>query len=79
MIIVVENEHSDLGSNLDESVCVSHSTNSLGKEMILTILPLKSSHCFYQYQMFHLRMREHVSQPRKILLSIQVVKVELLK
>ena len=39
MVIVVGNGHGDTGSNLDETDCISHSTNTLGKGMNPIILP----------------------------------------
>ena len=39
MVIVVGNGHGDTSSNLDETDCISHSTNTLGKGMNLIILP----------------------------------------
>ena len=39
MVIVIGNGHSDTGSNLDETNCISHSTNTLGKGMNPIILP----------------------------------------
>ena len=38
MVIVVGNGHSNPGSNPHQTVCISHSTNTLGKEMNPTIL-----------------------------------------
>ena len=40
MVIVVGNGHGDTSSNLDETDCVSHSINTLGKGMNPIILPL---------------------------------------
>ena len=40
MVIVVGNGHGDTRSNLDETDCISHSTNTLGKGMKPIILPL---------------------------------------
>ena len=39
MVIVIGNGHGDTSSNLDETDCISHSTNTLGKGMNLIILP----------------------------------------
>ena len=39
MVIVVGNGHGDTSSNLDETDCISHSTNTLGKGMNPIILP----------------------------------------
>ena len=39
MVIVAGNEHGDTSSNLDETDCISHSTNTLGKGMNQIILP----------------------------------------
>ena len=39
IVIVVGNEHGDTSSNLDETDCISHSTNTLGKGMNPIILP----------------------------------------
>ena len=39
MVIVVGNGHGDTSSNLDETDCISHSTNTLGKGMNPMILP----------------------------------------
>ena len=39
MVIVVGNGHSDTSSNLDETDCISYSTNTLGKGMNPIILP----------------------------------------
>ena len=39
MVIVVGNGHGHTGSNLDETDCLSHSTNTLGKGMNPIILP----------------------------------------
>ena len=39
MVIVVGNGHGDMSSNLDETDCISHSTNTLGKGMNPIILP----------------------------------------
>ena len=39
MIIVAGNEHGDTSSILDETDCISHSTNTLGKGMNPVILP----------------------------------------
>ena len=39
MIIVVGNGHGDTSSNLEETDCISHSTNTLGKGMNPIILP----------------------------------------
>ena len=39
MVIVVGNGHGDTSSNLDETVCISHRTNTLGKGMNRIILP----------------------------------------
>ena len=33
MVIIVANEHGDSSSNLDEADYISHSTNTLGKDM----------------------------------------------
>ena len=33
MVIVIGNGHGDTRSNLDETDCISHSTNTLGKGM----------------------------------------------
>ena len=39
MVIVVGNGHGDTSSNLDETDCISHSTNTLGKGINPIILP----------------------------------------
>ena len=39
IVIVVRNGHGDTSSNLDETDCISHSTNTLGKGMNPIILP----------------------------------------
>ena len=39
MVIVVGNGHGDSSSFLDETDCISHSTNTLGKGMNPVILP----------------------------------------
>ena len=39
MVIVVGNGHGDTSSILDETDCISHSTNTLGKGMNPIILP----------------------------------------
>ena len=39
MVIVVGNGHGDSSSNLDETDCISHCTNTLGKGRNLIILP----------------------------------------
>ena len=39
MVIVIGNGHGDTSSNLDETDCISHSTNTLGKDMNPIILP----------------------------------------
>ena len=39
MVIVVGNGHGDTSSNPDETDCISHSTNTLGKGMNQIILP----------------------------------------
>ena len=39
MVIVVGNGHGDASSNLDETDCISHSTNTQGKGMNPIILP----------------------------------------
>ena len=39
VVIVVGNGHGDTSSNLDETDCISHSTNTLGKGMNPIILP----------------------------------------
>ena len=39
MVIVVGNGHGDMSSNQDETDCISHSTNTLGKGMNPIILP----------------------------------------
>ena len=39
MVIVVRNGHGDMSSNLYETDCISHSTNTLGKGMNPIILP----------------------------------------
>ena len=39
MVIIVGNEHADTSSNLDETDCISHSTNTLGKGMNQIVLP----------------------------------------
>ena len=39
VVIAVGNEHGDTSSNLDETDCISHSTNTLGKGMNPNILP----------------------------------------
>ena len=39
MVILVGNGHGDTSSNLDETDCISHSTNTLGKGMNPIILP----------------------------------------
>ena len=39
MVIVVGNGHGDTGSNPDETDCISHCTNTLGKGMNPIILP----------------------------------------
>ena len=40
MVIVVGNGHGDTSSILDETDCILHSTNTLGKGMNPIILPL---------------------------------------
>ena len=40
MVIVVGNGHGDTSSNLDETDCISHSTNTLAKGMNPIIFPL---------------------------------------
>ena len=39
IVIVVGNEHGDTSSILDETDCISHSTNTLGEGMNPIILP----------------------------------------
>ena len=39
VVIVVGNGHGDTSSNPDETDCISHSTNTLGKDMNPIILP----------------------------------------
>ena len=39
MVIVVRNEHGDTISNLDETDCISQTTNTFGKGMNPIILP----------------------------------------
>ena len=39
MVIVVRNGHGDTSSNLDETDCISHRTNTFGKGMNPIILP----------------------------------------
>ena len=39
MVIVVGNGHGDKSSNLDETDCISRSTNTVGKDMNPIILP----------------------------------------
>ena len=39
MVIVVGNGHSDTSSSQDETDCISHSTNTLGKGINPIILP----------------------------------------
>ena len=39
MVIIVENGHGNLVQTLENAVCISHSTNTLGKGMYPTILP----------------------------------------
>ena len=39
IVIVLGNEHGDKSSNLDETDCISHCTNILGKGMNPIILP----------------------------------------
>ena len=39
MVIVVGNGHADTISNLNETDCISHGTNTLGKGMNPIILP----------------------------------------
>ena len=39
MVIVVGSGHGDTSSNLNETDCISHSTNTLGKGMNPIILP----------------------------------------
>ena len=39
MVIVVANRHCDSSSNLDETDCISHCTNTLGKGINPIILP----------------------------------------
>ena len=39
MVMVVGNEHGETSSNPDETDCISHSTNTLGKGMIQLFSP----------------------------------------
>ena len=39
MVIIVGNGHGNMSSNPDETDCISHSTNTLGKSMNPIILP----------------------------------------
>ena len=39
MVIVIGNGHGDTSSNLEETDCISHSTNTVGKSMNSIILP----------------------------------------
>ncbi len=39
MVIIVGKGHADSSSNLDETDCISHSTNTLGEGMNPIILP----------------------------------------
>ena len=43
MVTIVRNGHGDMSSNLDETDCISHSTNTLGKGMNpIILLPARS-------------------------------------
>ncbi len=43
MVIVVRNGHSDTSSILDETDCISHSTNTLEKGMNLIFSPCEAT------------------------------------